>query len=234
MSDEHTKPTAVIRPGPHEAQTVELATYPVILGELKLIRKEGGERGVRTDEAINRLAITVQSNFELHGGKIRALEARMDAVEAEKRLLVARVGALEVEKRRIDEELESLRDAKDDADGRLDRTSDRVRAVSEHDLSQEAKIGEEIVRRRQLEADILTTKVDTAVTMKDVQQLKAAILGDDSTKSSPLKRMDLKQWAVLILVAIGGTFEVFKEVRAMLPASALAPMHQIAPPAPSK
>jgi hypothetical protein len=114
---------------PNERPTEEMATGPVILGELRNLRREGNERGavvqtiieaVKTlDGAVKTFGIQIQQIYEQHGGKIRTLESRADtsegrhsAVEARTTVLESRLNELQKESEAVRKELATLRDTK--------------------------------------------------------------------------------------------------------------------------
>ncbi len=134
-----------------EKKTVEIATLPIILEEVRMLRREGRDRGERADSAIKNLAIVVQSNFEQHGGKIRALEIRVQALEDEKNKWLA---LIEEEKKKIYVQIAALKGVSPDDIAKL------TQHVSLGEEAMAAKLAAEANERAAVE-----TKVDMLSTM---------------------------------------------------------------------
>jgi hypothetical protein len=147
------KKTTVQLTRPQEAPTVEMATLPIILGELRQLRVEGTKRGEQTETALKNLSFTVQQNFEIHGGKIRAVEGRVDSLET-------RANALEAEAKAVRAQIAS--------EGKNAVTEDGVkRQISLTEDQMTAKLAEEAKERETVETKVglVDTKVDMLSTM---------------------------------------------------------------------
>lgn len=138
---------------PQERPTVEMATLPVILGEVRELRKEGAARGERTQKQITDLAMQVQTNYEQQGGKIRSLEGRTEAVEG-------RTASVENRLSEVEKKADSIeKDAKDLKGQIAELRGDTTKQVSLTEEQMAKKLEAESAER--LHVDISTSaKVD--------------------------------------------------------------------------
>lgn len=158
MADEK-KTVELPRPeGPDTRPTVEVATLPIIYSELKQLRQEGRERGERSEvrqdrmeAAIIDLALQVQSNYDSHGGKIRALESRSDSLER-------RADTLERDAKNLKVEISSLK-------GSTTEAVERQISLTEEQM--EKKLAAEATEREHVNDRIapVETKVDMLSSM---------------------------------------------------------------------
>jgi hypothetical protein len=168
MSDDKKTARLDGKDGPNEKITVEMATNPVILGELRQLRKEGAARGERTDEALKSLAFQVQTNFEVQGGKIRAVEARAESLETRTNTLEQRATSLETEAKAIRSEIKSLGENKASISGIEDEVGRQISLTEEQMAIQlELEAAQRAEKDKQVDERIapVETKVDMLTTM---------------------------------------------------------------------
>ena len=137
--DEDRKKTMDLgRPGPHEAKTVmDLSSLPILVEEVRGLRKDGIERGnvvktlelaIKTLESGVRSALMqIQQYYELFGGKIRAVEGRLDSNELRVAAWEAQLAEL---KRQLEARLVDLEKQAVEVRNRLANLSDTKLGVS--------------------------------------------------------------------------------------------------------
>lgn len=137
--DEDRKRTVELgKPGPHEAKTVmDLSSLPILVEEVRGLRKDGIERGnvvktlesaIKTLESGVRSALMqIQQYYELFGGKIRAVEGRLDSNELRVATWEAQLAEL---KRQLEARLVDLEKQAGEVRNRLANLSDTKLGVS--------------------------------------------------------------------------------------------------------